>query len=93
MLPPFECQFWVCGDDPADRRLVLLNMFLSEFDRKEVDTSRSVSQRSSSLPRQGHLEEVDGECVWLLAGEAFDIQTGFAFSFLTICSWEPKLHH
>ena len=35
---PSNAKFWFYGDDPPERRLELLDGFLSEFDRIEVDS-------------------------------------------------------
>jgi len=89
---PSNAKFWFYGDDPADRRLELLDGFLSEFERIEVD-SEIKPQPLFTEPKRvqgefaiGEDEDISKKTMasisWVLAEGKVDVQTGLALSFL-----------
>jgi len=89
---PSNAKFWFYGDDPPERRLELLDGFLSEFDRIEV-SSRIGRQSLFAEPRRvtgqfaaGEDEDISRKTMasvnWLLAERKLDLESSLALSFL-----------
>jgi len=89
---PSNAKFWFYGDDPAEKRLELLDSFLSEFDRIDVDSSIS-EQPLFETPKKvtgefaaGEDEDISKKHMvsinWLLADRKLDLQSSLALSFL-----------
>ena len=88
---PSNARMWFYGDDDVSDRLKLLNDFLDEFDKKDVDSSIA-TQPFFTEPRRvvksyiaGEGEEQQKSFVqvnWLLNDGPFDVETGLAVGFL-----------
>jgi len=89
---PSNAKFWFYGDDPADRRLQILDEFLSGFERREVD-SVVKPQPLFKEPKRvvgkfavGGDEDISKKTMvtmsWVLAEGKLDLQTGLSLSFM-----------
>ena len=88
---PSNARLWFYGDDDVEERLSTLNAFLSEFDRKEVD-SVITTQPFFTEPKRVVASYVAGEgeesqksfvqVNWLLSDAPFDTETALAVGFL-----------
>jgi len=88
---PSNARLWFYGDDDVEERLSTLNAFLSEFDRKEVD-SVITTQPFFTEPKRVMASYVAGEgeesqksfvqVNWLLSDAPFDTETALAVGFL-----------
>jgi hypothetical protein len=89
---PSNAKFWFYGDDAPDKRLELLNNFLSEFDKIQVDTA-VMPQPLFTEPRRAVNEFAVGQdedttkktmasVNWVLSGGQLDTKTKLALSFL-----------
>lgn len=89
---PSNAKFWFYGDDPATERLALLDKFLSEFDRIEVD-SVVKPQPLFTEPKRvvgefavGEDEDISKKHMvsinWVIDEGKPDLQTNLALSFL-----------
>uniref|UniRef100_A0A383WCE6 Peptidase M16C associated domain-containing protein n=1 Tax=Tetradesmus obliquus TaxID=3088 RepID=A0A383WCE6_TETOB len=89
---PSNGRFWFYGDDDADKRLQILDAYLSEFDARPVD-SEVATQPLLPEPRSvtahyaaGEAEEGDGKAYaslnWVLTQEPLDVETELALGFL-----------
>lgn len=89
---PSNAKFWFYGDDPAERRLELLDAFLRDFDRIDVD-SRVTLQPLFTEPKRvrgefavGDDEDISKKTMvsvnWVVGKEKPDLQTSLALSFL-----------
>lgn len=89
---PSNAKFWFYGDDPAERRLELLNEFLCEFDRIEVDSEIKQQPLFTETKRvQGEFAVGEDEDAskktmvsinWVVTEGKPDAQLNFALSFL-----------
>ena len=88
---PSNARMWFYGDDDVEERLQILDAFLSEFERKEVD-STVATQAYFTEPKRVVASYVAGEgeesqksfvqVNWLLNDGPFDVETGLAVGFL-----------
>ena len=88
---PSNARMWFYGDDDVEDRLKILDGFLSEFDRKEVDSAVG-TQPFFDEPRRVVASYVAGEgdeqqksfvqVNWLLNDGPFDQETALAVGFL-----------
>ena len=88
---PSNSRMWFYGDDDVEERLKILDSFLSEFDRKEID-STIATQKYFTEPKRvvasyvaGEGEEAEKSFVqvnWLLNDGPFDTETALAVGFL-----------
>jgi len=89
---PSNAKFWFYGDDPADERLELLDKFLSEFEKIEVD-SKIISQPLFKEPKTvvgefavGEDEDISKKTMisvnWVVSEGKEDLQTTLAMQFL-----------
>eukprot|EP00927_Polykrikos_kofoidii_P071359 TRINITY_DN67626_c0_g1_i1.p1 TRINITY_DN67626_c0_g1~~TRINITY_DN67626_c0_g1_i1.p1 ORF type:complete len:1109 (+),score=206.75 TRINITY_DN67626_c0_g1_i1:89-3415(+) len=89
---PSNAKFWFYGDDPAEERLALLDRFLSEFERIDVD-SQIVPQPLFQEPKRvlgefpvGEDEDTSKKTMvsvsWVLEEGKADLQTSLALGFL-----------
>ena len=90
---PSNARFWFYGDDDADERLKILDGYLQEFDKLEVD---SVVKPQKIIPELRKVVEkyvIDDNTPeserkhyitvnWLLAEDGLDLQTQLAIGFL-----------
>jgi Zn-dependent M16 (insulinase) family peptidase len=88
---PSNARLWFYGDDDVEERLELLDSFLSEFEREEVDSSVA-TQPFFAEPKRVVASYVAGEgeeqqksfvqVNWLLNDGPFDQETALAVGFL-----------
>ncbi|EFJ46930.1 hypothetical protein VOLCADRAFT_81738 [Volvox carteri f. nagariensis] len=89
---PSNARFWFYGDDDPVKRLALLDAYLSEFERREVDSSVE-TQKLMHTPRRvtEHYAAGDGEegeqkayvgVSWVLSDTPLDVETELALGFL-----------
>jgi len=89
---PSNAKFWFYGDDPADARLELVDKYLSEFEKIEVDSKINV-QPLFSEPRKivdefavGEDEDISKKTMvsinWVVSEGKEDLQTSLAMQFL-----------
>jgi len=89
---PSNAKFWFYGDDPADKRLELLDSFLNEFDSIDVD-SAVPPQPLFSEPKRvvgefavGEDEDISNKTImsvnWVIDKGQTDLQTSWSLSFL-----------
>ncbi|MBU06518.1 MAG: peptidase M16 [Gemmatimonadetes bacterium] len=90
---PSNAWIWFYGDDPEDRRLEILDEYLSEFDTRSADSSVALQSRWSepkTIEETYSVSEQDvdddgGKCMvavnWLL-GEAADYETRLGLQIL-----------
>eukprot|EP00434_Breviolum_minutum_P044620 symbB.v1.2.039877.t1/scaffold6846.1/size15074/1 len=89
---PSNAKFWFYGDDPADARLELVDKYLSEFEKIEVNSKINV-QPLFSEPRKivdefavGEDEDISKKTMvsinWVVSEGKEDLQTSLAMQFL-----------
>jgi Zn-dependent M16 (insulinase) family peptidase len=88
---PSNSRMWFYGDDDVEERLKILDSFLCEFDKKEIDSTIG-TQKYFTEPKRvvasyvaGEGEEADKSFVqvnWLLNDGPFDTETALAVGFL-----------
>jgi Zn-dependent M16 (insulinase) family peptidase len=87
---PSNAYIWFYGDDPEDERLRILDAWLNEFDRKEVDSQIQLQPRfdqpiRTTIPYDSGASDVAKAYItvnWML-GEHEDIQTGLSLDILS----------
>jgi Zn-dependent M16 (insulinase) family peptidase len=89
---PTNGRFWFYGDDDPAERLRILDGYLSEFSRRDSDSSVKVQSRFTEpkymVEKYAASADSDEEpktflaVNWLLSEERFDVETELAFSFL-----------
>jgi len=87
---PSNAYIWFCGDDPEDERLRILDNWLNDFNRKEVDSHVPLQPRfekpiQKTIPYDAG-DSGDAKAYvtvnWML-GEHEDIQTGLSLDILS----------
>ncbi|GIL59926.1 hypothetical protein Vafri_14582 [Volvox africanus] len=89
---PSNARFWFYGDDDPVKRLALLDSYLKEFERREVNSSVE-TQKLKRMPRSvteyyaaGDGEEGEQKAYvgvsWVLSDNPLDVETELALGFL-----------
>eukprot|EP00435_Cladocopium_sp_Y103_P032972 s748_g8.t1 len=89
---PSNAKFWFYGDDPADARLELVDQYLSQFEKIEVDSQITVQPKLTE-PRRivedfaaGEDEDISKKIMmsinWVISEGKEDLQTSLAMQFL-----------
>lgn len=89
---PSNAKFWFYGDDPADARLELVDQYLSQFEKIEVDSQITVQPKLTE-PRRivedfaaGEDEDISKKIMmsinWVISEGKEDLQTSLALQFL-----------
>lgn len=89
---PSNSRLWFYGDDDTEERLKILDAYLTEFTARKVDDSRIGKQALFTEPKKvvktyaAGADDADAKSFltvnWLLAEEAFDLETSLAWGFL-----------
>eukprot|EP00929_Paragymnodinium_shiwhaense_P008297 TRINITY_DN112249_c0_g1_i1.p1 TRINITY_DN112249_c0_g1~~TRINITY_DN112249_c0_g1_i1.p1 ORF type:complete len:1133 (+),score=332.94 TRINITY_DN112249_c0_g1_i1:73-3471(+) len=89
---PSNAKFWFYGDDPAARRLELLDEFLRDFDPITPDSEILLQPKFSEPKRMvsefavGEDEDISKKAMmsvnWVVAEQKLDVETSMALSFL-----------